>query len=252
MLTKPQEILEVANTNRTTSKTDQVSITCLDTPLNDSSTFIVGTEEGNVYTVNRFDRAGVKAGLNDMYTGHYGCVTALTTHPKTEFQDLFMSCSVDWGVSLWRLPGTSTTTTNATTSASAGPGSMSTYRPIHTFDMNSYVSDVKFSPTHPALFTAVDTTGNIYFHNMNHDIVTLPTSNNNTTGNSAHATVSGTSTYNISNTAINKVTWSNDAKKIAAGNVSGQVYVYDTGNMSDCTNDDYTLFQKRLWMLDQK
>ena len=41
-----------------------MSITSLNFPDNETTTFWVGTEEGNLYQANRYDRAGAKAGLN--------------------------------------------------------------------------------------------------------------------------------------------------------------------------------------------
>ena len=40
------------------SKTDEVSVTCSGFPDNETTSFWVGTEEGNVYQANRYDRAG--------------------------------------------------------------------------------------------------------------------------------------------------------------------------------------------------
>lgn len=110
------------------NKTDEVSVTCLGFPDNETTTFWVGTEEGNVYQAGRYDQAGryvmvvtivhdriliflfvnnSKAGINqaDTYKGHYGAVTGLHFHPlfgSVDFSDLFLTSSVDWTVKLWR------------------------------------------------------------------------------------------------------------------------------------------------------
>jgi dynein intermediate chain len=41
-------------------KTDEIALTCLDFPGNESSAFWVGTMEGSVYQANRYDRAGMQ------------------------------------------------------------------------------------------------------------------------------------------------------------------------------------------------
>ena len=87
------------------NKTSEVAITCLDFPDNETTTFFVGTEEGNVYQANRYDRAGAKAGLNqyDVYRGHAGPVMGIDFHPlhgPVDFSDLFLSASIDWTVKL--------------------------------------------------------------------------------------------------------------------------------------------------------
>src|SRR5581483_1906118 len=56
MLAQPQETLELVHPNH--NKTDEVSVTALGFPDNETTAFWVGTEEGNVYQANRFDRAG--------------------------------------------------------------------------------------------------------------------------------------------------------------------------------------------------
>ena len=40
------------------NKTDEVSVTCLGFPDNETTTFWLGTEEGNVYQAGRYDQAG--------------------------------------------------------------------------------------------------------------------------------------------------------------------------------------------------
>jgi dynein intermediate chain len=63
---------------------------------------MVGTEEGNIYQANRYDRAGAKAGLNqyEVYKGHSGPVMGLHFHPlvgPVDFSDLFLTCAgLDW------------------------------------------------------------------------------------------------------------------------------------------------------------
>ena len=146
------------------NKTAEVAITTLDFPDNETTTFFVGTEEGNVYQANRYDRAGSKAGLNqyDVYRGHYGPVMGLHFHPlqgPVDFSDLFLTCSVDWTVKLWRA--------KSLTKPSTTPQSIA---PIYSFDeADDYVYDVKWHPTHPALFGSVDGSGRFDIWNLNSD-----------------------------------------------------------------------------------
>ncbi|KAK9761723.1 hypothetical protein K7432_013149 [Basidiobolus ranarum] len=105
MLAQPQEILELLHPSH--NKTDEISITTLGFPDNETTTFWVGTEEGNAYQANRYDRAGSKAGINqfDTYKGHNGVITGLDFHPLVgpiDFSDLFLTCSVDWTIKLWK------------------------------------------------------------------------------------------------------------------------------------------------------
>lgn len=146
------------------NKTGEVAITTLDFPDNETTTFWVGTEEGNVYQANRYDRAGAKAGLNqqDIYKGHAGPVMGLHFHPligPMDFSDLFLTCSVDWTVKLWRAKSLAKT--------SSSPHLVT---PLYSFDeADDYVYDVKWHPAHPALFGTVDGSGKFNLWNLNTD-----------------------------------------------------------------------------------
>lgn len=145
------------------NKTNEVSVTTLDFPDNETTTFFVGTEEGNVYQANRYDRAGAKAGLHqtDVYRGHAGPVMGIHFHPligSVDFSDYFLTCSVDWTVKLWR---------KSTAKPSNTAQSIS---PLYSFDeADDYVYDVKWHPTHPAVFGTVDGSGKFDLWNLNMD-----------------------------------------------------------------------------------
>lgn len=51
-----QEALDLINPLQ--AKADGVSVTTMAFPPNETTTFWVGTEDGNVYQANRYDRAG--------------------------------------------------------------------------------------------------------------------------------------------------------------------------------------------------
>jgi dynein intermediate chain len=141
-----------------------VAITTLDFPDNETTALWVGTEEGNIYQANRYDRAGAKAGLNqyDVYKGHSGPIMGLNFHPlmgPVDFSDLFLTCSVDWTVKLWRAKSLAKPST-----------STQTITPIYSFDeADDYVYDVKWHPAHPAIFASVDGSGKFDLWNLNSD-----------------------------------------------------------------------------------
>lgn len=145
------------------NKTNEVSVTTFDFPDNETTTFWVGTEEGNVYQANRYDRAGAKAGLHqsDIYRGHAGPVMGLHFHPligSVDFSDYFLTCSVDWTVKLWRK--STAKPSNTTLSISY----------LYSFDeADDYVYDVKWHPSHPAVFGTVDGSGKFDLWNLNMD-----------------------------------------------------------------------------------
>lgn len=190
MLARPQESLELIHPAHT--KTDEVSITSLGFPLGETTSFWVGTEEGNVYSANRYDRAGAKAGLNqnEVYKGHSGPVTGMSFHPvegRVDLSDLFLTCGVDWTIKLWRVGSSSSTAAAAASQASqasGGSGSISkpsnstststpgvgNISPLFSFEeADDYVYDVKWHPHHPSLFASVDGAGKFDLWNLNLD-----------------------------------------------------------------------------------
>ncbi|UZJ54845.1 hypothetical protein CBS101457_004165 [Exobasidium rhododendri] len=240
MLARPQETLELLNSSH--PKTDEVSVTVLGFPDQETTNFWVGTEEGNIYQAARYDRAGFKAGLNtsEVYRGHAAPITGLHFHPlhgSVDFSELFLSSSMDWTSRLWRLKGNSTTAAAATTASAAATirsGGNTTQRgesiaPILTLEeANDYVYDVAWHTVHPALFAQVDGSGRFDLFNLNIDaerpIVSI------TVGSAR---------------ALNKIKWDKkDGKRAATGGADGRVYVYDIGGMATPREEEWIEFQK--------
>ncbi|EMD38886.1 hypothetical protein CERSUDRAFT_112611 [Gelatoporia subvermispora B] len=223
MLAQPQETLELVHAGH--NKTGEVAITALNFPDNETTTFWVGTEEGNVYQANRYDRAGAKAGLNqyDVYRGHSGPVMGLDFHPPlgpVDFSDLLLTCSVDWTVKLWRAKSLAKPSTAASTIA-----------PIYSFEeADDYVYDVKWHPSHPALFGVVDGSGRFDIWNLNFD-----------------TEVSVVSTTVGSGRAINKLQWDRkDGRRAAMGGSDGKLYVYDIGDMALPRESEWNDLQRTI------
>lgn len=223
MLAQPQETLELIHAGH--NKTGEVAVTTLDFPDNETTTFWVGTEEGNVYQANRYDRAGAKAGLNqyDVYKGHAGPVMGLHFHPligSVDFSDLFLTSSVDWTVKLWRA--------KSLTKPSTSPHVIS---PLYSFDeADDYVYDVKWHPAHPALFGTVDGTGKFDLWNLN-----------------VNTEVPFDSTTVGSGRAINKLQWDHkDGRRVALGGSDGKLYVYDIGDMALPKESEWNELQKTI------
>ncbi|XP_038860233.1 dynein, cytoplasmic 1, intermediate chain 2a-like isoform X1 [Salvelinus namaycush] len=187
MLSQPQDSLELVF-----KQSKAVAVTSMAFPLGDVNNFVVGSEDGSVYTACRH---GSKAGISDVFEGHHGPVTGLSCHSAggpVDFSHLFISSSFDWTVKLW--------TTKST-------------RPLYSFeDSCDYVYDVMWSPTHPALFACVDGSGRLDLWNLNND-TEVP---------SASVCVNGSP-------ALNRVRWAHSGREIATGDSDGQVLVYDVG-----------------------
>ncbi|XP_006462059.1 hypothetical protein AGABI2DRAFT_206221 [Agaricus bisporus var. bisporus H97] len=224
MLAQPQETLELVHSGH--NKTGEVAITTLDFPDNETTTFWVGTEEGNVYQANRYDRAGAKAGLNqyDVYKGHAGPVMGLHFHPlvgPVDFSDLFLTCSVDWTVKLWRAKSLA----KPSTSNHLVP-------PIYSFEeADDYVYDVKWHPSHPAIWASVDGSAKFDLWNLNMDTEVPVVS-----------TTVGTGLK-----AINKIQWDRkEGRRAALGGSDGKLYIYDIGDMAIPRESEWTDMQKTV------
>nr|XP_019945981.1 PREDICTED: cytoplasmic dynein 1 intermediate chain 1 [Paralichthys olivaceus] len=144
MLSQPQETMELVY-----NKSKPVAVTGMAFPTGDVNNYVVGSEEGTVYTASRH---GSKAGICEMFEGHQGPVTGISCHSAVgtvDFSHLFITSSFDWTVKLW---------------------STKQNKPLYSFEDNAdYVYDVMWSPVHPAIFAAVDGMGRLDLWNLNND-----------------------------------------------------------------------------------
>uniref|UniRef100_A0A8D2ZTD3 Dynein cytoplasmic 1 intermediate chain 2 n=1 Tax=Scophthalmus maximus TaxID=52904 RepID=A0A8D2ZTD3_SCOMX len=205
MLSQPQDSLELVF-----KQSKAVAVTSMAFPLGDVNNFVVGSEDGSVYTACRH---GSKAGITEVFEGHHGPVTGLSCHSAggpVDFSHLFISSSFDWTVKLWSTKST---------------------RPLYSFeDSCDYVYDAMWSPTHPALFACVDLAGRLDLWNLNND-TEVPT---------ASVCVEGSP-------ALNRVRWAHTGKEIATGDSEGQVQVYDVGEQICVPKaDEWTRFVRTL------
>nr|XP_057923689.1 cytoplasmic dynein 1 intermediate chain 2-like isoform X3 [Doryrhamphus excisus] len=205
MLSQPQDSLELVF-----KQSKAVAVTSMGFPLGDVNNFVVGSEDGSVYTACRH---GSKAGITEVFEGHHGPVTGLSCHTAAgpvDFSHLFISSSFDWTVKLWSTKST---------------------RPLYSFeDSCDYVYDAMWSPTHPALFACVDLAGRLDLWNLNND-TEVPTA----------------SVYVEGAPALNRVRWAHSGKEIATGDSEGQVQVYDVGEQICVPKaDEWTRFVRTL------
>ncbi|XP_043332935.1 cytoplasmic dynein 1 intermediate chain 2-like [Cervus canadensis] len=205
MLSHPQDNRELVH-----KQSKAVAVTSMSFPVGDVNNFVVGSEEGSVYTACHH---GSKAGISEMFEGHQGPITGIHCHSAVgavDFSHLFVTSSFDWTVKLW------TTKNN---------------KPLYSFEDNSdYVCDVMWSPTHPALFACVDGMGRLDLWNLNND-TEVPT---------ASISVEG-------NPALNHVRWTHSGREIAVGDSEGQIVIYDVGEQTAVPrNDEWARYGRTL------
>ena len=189
----------------------------MDFPTGDVNNFIVGSEEGSIYTASRH---GSKAGINGVFDGHQGPVTGIDCHHvqgQIDFSHLFLTASCDWTIKLW-------------SSKSEQPG-VANRSFLHSFeDFGDYVLDVAWSPIHPAMFACVDITGRLDLWNLNND-TEVPTA----------------SIRPAHNVALNKLRWAPSGHQLAVGDDVGHVWMYDVGeSIAQPRSDEFTRFAHTL------
>lgn len=190
---KPLELKTRPVGAKAATKETDVNVTCIASPEAEFNQFFVGSEDGTVCDCSQH---GAKPGVNERFEGHFGPVTGIDFHfgpgPK-DFSDLFITSSMDWTVKLWN---------------KKKPG-----QALHSFENGGdYVYDVKWSPTHPAVFASADGSGTMSVWNLNEDYE-MPRAQ-----------------VQMSPHAMNRLQWSADGTRIVTGNTLGQVHVYDVAS----------------------
>ncbi|XP_069780200.1 dynein, axonemal, intermediate chain 1, paralog 2 isoform X3 [Narcine bancroftii] len=105
-----------------------------------SNLFLVGTEEGKIHKCSKaYSREFLAT-----YDAHHMAVDAL--HWNTFHPDIFISCSSDWTVKIW---------------------DHNLKKPMFTYDLNSPVGDVAWSPYSSTVFAAVTTAGKVHVYDLN-------------------------------------------------------------------------------------
>jgi len=102
---------------------------------------------------------------------------------------VFLSSSADWTMNLW----------------------LENYNdsPLLTFDASDdYIYDCKFHPSNPSLFACVDGSGKLDFWDLNKDIE-CPVNR-----------------HDVGKSALNKINWSTDGKRVAVGDINGKLSIY--------------------------
>lgn len=203
--------LSSAPTSSSSSASNEVAVTGIS--FRDENSFFIASEDGSLFSGQRH---GERKGLLQHYRGHQATLSAVRVHPtqtslpphfasssasstsshsspfKYSLNDLVLTSSVDWSVSLWH-PKLTT-------------------KPLAVFsDFNDYVMDVSWSNHHPALFAAVDSAGILSIWNLN----------------SSEREVALLTNSEASPHALHKVLWSpHQADVLVAASHTSQMHVF--------------------------
>lgn len=206
MLSAPQETMELGQQKQTRS----VAVTCMSFHPDDYNNFLVGSEEGTVYSACRH---GSKTGILSSFEGHQGLVTSVDFRPmdtQPGYSHLFLTSSIDWTVKLWDTKKS---------------------EPTHSFEANSdYIYDVKWSPNNPAMFATADGTGRVDIWNLANDSE-LPSAS--TQVEPIGADLLSNSSSKSAQPALNKLIWTPNGNQVVVGDDYGRIHVYDVGDVAD-------------------
>lgn len=201
MLSAPQETMELNQQKQTRS----VAVTCMSFHPDDYNNFLVGSEEGAIYSACRH---GSRTGILNNFESHQGLVTNVDFRPvdtQPGYSHLFLSSSIDWTVKLW---------------------DSKEVEPIHSFESNSdYVYDVKWSPNNPFLFATADGDGRVDIWNFAQDSE-LPIA-------STHVEPITNADSSKAHPSLNKLIWTPSGNQVVVGDDVGRIHVYDIGDVGD-------------------
>jgi dynein intermediate chain len=172
---------------------EEIGAICMATQENETNNIFVGSDDSDIYQIYLHQSNDNSDNIVEVYRKHTGPIHSLDMHPgdyhkNSNFNHLFLSSSADWTVNLWskNMPDV----------------------PLITFDLNDdYVYDAKWHPINPSLFTTVDGTGKLDFWDLNKDIE-VPLFR-----------------YDVGKNALNKISYSQDGKRMAVGDISGKISV---------------------------
>ena len=154
--------------------------------------FIIGCDRNDIYSVRLYEK---DYDILNSFSGSKGPIFSVSPHPfigenDHDFSDLFLTCGADWTTKLW--------SSNLSES------------PLITFSQSKdYVYAAKWHPINPFIFAAGDGSGFIDLWDLNRDWE-IPTFR-----------------FNLKN-AVNKLAWSYDGKKLAAGDIEGKIAIFSS------------------------
>lgn len=237
-------VLSNYTSTKASDKKMEVSVTCFAVLGKEIQQLFIGTEAGKVHTT-KVDQPKIKPGATDDISSinadkkslkiqfgsstedlvrevivdtmsedgsHFGPITAMHLNPllPMHHDNLLLTSSLDSTVKLWSLEHPEL--------------------PVLSFEPSSeYISDVRWSPVHPALFAVADSSGRVSLWNVLKDVEVAAVSDK------------------ISEHSLNKIRWSLDGKNIIFGDASGKSYIYEVpSDIAFPSPNDLSLLESKV------
>ncbi|KYN99583.1 putative cytoplasmic dynein intermediate chain [Plasmodium gaboni] len=188
MFTYPSNTIDLKKGNR------EISCTTFAFPEGDINTLYGGTEDGSLFQAQIH---GMKVGIINSNSIHKGPITSAQFHPSLEGMndnnDIILTSSIDWTCQLLSIKNIK--------------------NPLIVFDsFEDYIMDIKWNPTHPALFSTCSSNGKIKLWNILYD------------------TESSFFDVSLDNSSTNKLTWSHDGRRLIAADTQGYLTLWNASS----------------------
>lgn len=224
------------SSNKIEGQSEQVN--CLD---DGGGIAIAGTEHGELYKIScPAPKTLSVVSKFPQIDAHFGLVAKMHLHPSslathrnngkfTGMNNLLLTIALDWRVKLWDTGVLSRFAVSTTVSTAKASKSNTTFNAAASLLFEfvnpsyDYISDIQWSPVHPAMFACITSNNILYIWNIMQsstepaDTVVIPTS-----------TSAGVSSgLNDMDTAVacTQLEWNSNGKQLFVGNSAGVVYI---------------------------
>ena len=192
----------------------EMSILSMGMQQYDTNNLLIGSDDNNIYQIS-LNEDSTKSVILNTFRGHDGPVYSIDFHPTdyfntSNFSHLFATSSADWTTKIW--------------------SKQNPLMPLITIESsNNYVYCSKWNPINASVLATGDGDGYLDIMDLNKDIETPI----------VHC--------KLGNEAINKICWTEDAKRITVGDSGGKIQLFGLDKqIYSSTSEDSKKFEKLI------
>ena len=193
----------------------EMSILSMGMQQYDTNNLLIGSDDNNIYQISLNEDSNTRNVILNTFRGHDGPVYSIDFHPSdyfntSNFSHLFATSSADWTTKIW--------------------SKQNPLMPLITIESsNNYVYCSKWNPINASVLATGDGNGYLDIMDLNKDIETPI----------VHC--------KLGNEAINKICWTEDAKRITVGDSGGKIQLFGLDKqIYSSTSEDSKKFEKLI------